>query len=132
MSLHVAIDDQREQEQRQWHMSAVQEEDPNLNAQSQLGDMRTQQPTFSTLACGKVSTWTQGRAVLHEKTMASMRFASVHMASTSTGADGVWYRGCRSMEHGMFRGGLVVRGCWSRLGASRIFGWARRATYGMR
>jgi hypothetical protein len=41
------------------------------------------QPALSTRACGRVSTWTQGEAVVAQEAMASMRFASVHMASTS-------------------------------------------------
>ena len=64
------------------------------------------------------------------RAMASMRFASVHMAGTSAGAGGGWYRaedvGARHRDTGL-GGGLVRRASWSWVEASRTFGRVREA-----
>jgi hypothetical protein len=126
MSLHATISDQ--QEQRQWDMSVVQEERSQLECAVAVRDRRMKPPALSTRACGRVSTWTQGQAVVAREAMASMRFASVHMAGTSAGAGGWWYRGCGSMPLGHGVGGrLVRRESWSWLEASLMFGWVRGA-----
>ena len=102
----------RSARQRQWDMSVVGEENSQLKRAVAVRDARMKQPALSTRACGRVSTWTQGQAVVAQEPW------------LPCGLRQCTWRARRDTGLG---GGLVRRASWSWVEASRTFGRVREA-----